>query len=95
MIKTNMKVSASLNLSGPGTYGVTATGITLTLPVWTSWPDLESIKIKDLTGQSNPNITVKCADGGTIDGDGSVTLTQAFESLTFDPFINGNTWTVS
>jgi hypothetical protein len=88
------QVSISQQINSPGTYGVTATGVTLTLPVWGGWWSGGSWKVKDLTGNANPNITI-VATGGTIDGQASVTITQPYESLTLDPFMSGNTWTIS
>lgn len=94
-MRANSKVSFSTTLSGPGTYGVVTSGITITLPQWTLWKELGSIIIKDLTGEPNPNITVQAWNGGLIDGAASIVLTNAFESVTFDPFLNGNTWTAA
>jgi len=90
----NMQVSASQTANNPGTYGVITPGVTLTLPNWGGWWTGGSWKVKDLTGVANPNITV-VATGGTIDGKASVTLLHAYESLTFDPFLGGDTWTIS
>lgn len=95
MSRTNLIVSTNYTVSGPGTYGVNATGVTITLPTWTQWTDISSVKIKDLTGNSNPNITIVPWTGGTIDGQSSIVINQAYESLTFDPFLGGNTWTIS
>lgn len=94
-MKNNQTISTSITISGPGTYGVLTTGITITLPNWTFWKTLGSVIIKDLTGAGNPNITVQAfpGGGGLIDNAASTVLTNAFESVTFDPFLNGNTWT--
>ena len=94
MIRTNAKIYASATLSGPGTYQLMAANLTVTLPTWLQWPELGSIIIKDGTG-SNPNCTVLAAGGGTIDGQSSASMTVAYESLTFNPFLHGNTWTLA
>jgi hypothetical protein len=94
--RINAALSASTTISGPGTYGVTTAGVTISLANWTNWSDLSSVKVKDLTGVSNPNITVQAfpGGGGTIDGQPSIVISQAFESLSFAPFLNGNQWVI-
>ena len=94
MIRQDVEVFVDTHLSGPGVCALMAAGLTITLPTWTDWPEKLSIKVKDMTG-SNPNCTVVAAGNGLIDGQTSTTLTNAYESLTFDPFEGGNTWTLA
>ena len=91
----NLKVSATMILGSPGVYDVTTAGITLTLPNWSGWATLDNIKINDESGSANPNITIAAPSGGSIDGQASIVISEANESLTFDPLTGGNTWTVS
>ena len=99
MKRTNLIVTTNFTVSGPGTYGVNANNVTIKLPTWTHWvaadADTNSVTIKDITGVPNPNITVLPWPGGTIDGQTSIIISDGFESLTLDPFLGGNTWTVS
>lgn len=94
-MRNNKKIFISTTISGPGTYGVMTPGITITLPKWTFWKVLGSVIIKDLTGASNPNITVKAWTGGLIDASSSLNFPTAFESVTFDPFLDGTSWTAA
>lgn len=59
---TPQVVSASATVSAPGLYLITTAGVTITLA--SNWPVGGRATIKDMTGSSNPNITVT----GTIDG---------------------------
>ena len=94
MIRQDVQAFIDTHLGGPGTCAVMAANITITLPTWTAWPEKQSIIIKDMTG-SNPNCNIVAAGNGLIDGQASVTLNQAYESLTLDPFQGGNTWTIA
>jgi len=93
-IRIYVKAFVDTHLSGPGVCTLMAPNLTITLPTWTTWAEKDSIEIKDMTG-SNPNCTVVAAGNGLIDGQTSTTLTNAYESLTFDPFEGGNTWTLA
>jgi hypothetical protein len=93
-LATNIVINSSTTISGPGTYGVATPNITITLPNWTLWTFLGDVRIKDLTGQSNPNITIQPfpGDGGTIDNLSSVSITTPLGALILAPFMGGNQW---
>jgi hypothetical protein len=95
-VQTNLVIRQNQTISSPGSYGVLNPGITITLGNWTLWAEPGQVKIKDLTGQSNPNITVIPfpGGGGTIDGQQSATIMVANEALAFTPFLNGNQWII-
>jgi hypothetical protein len=92
---TNLKITTSQTLGAPGVYDVQTTGITLTLPNWGNWANPASIIINDETGANSPNITVNAPAGGFIDAVASMTISEAYASITFDPLTGGNTWTAS
>jgi hypothetical protein len=94
MIRVDVQASSNTNLGGPGVCALMVSGLRIVLPTWNNWPDKEHIIVKDMTG-ANPNCTVTAAGNGLIDGQASVTLTNAYESLTFEPFEGGNTWTIA
>lgn len=72
------EISTSRTITTPGTYIVTATGISITLSG--SWTALGSVTIKDFTGQANPNFTVT----GPIDlATRTVPYSSQFQAYTF------------
>jgi hypothetical protein len=94
MIRTDVQAFIDTHLGGPGTCAVMAPNLNIVLPTWTTWPEKDSVEVKDMTG-SNPNCTITAAGNGLIDGQPSVTLNNAYESLTFEPYQAGNTWTIA
>ena len=93
MIRVDVNAFINTNLGGPGVCALMAPNLTITLPTWNQWPEKESIKVKDMTGNP-PNCTIVAAGNGTIDGQASVTMNIAYEELTFEPFEGGNTWLI-
>jgi hypothetical protein len=93
MIRQDVEAFINTHLGGPGVCIIMAPNLMITLPTWSQWPEKGSITVKDMTG-ANPNCTVVAAGLGLVDGQGSVTLTRPYESLTFDPFEGGNTWVI-
>ena len=93
MIRQDVQAFVNTHLGGPGMCTLMAPGLTITLPTWADWPEKGNIKVKDMTGTS-PSCTIVAAGNGLIDGQPSVTLSQAYEELTFEPFQGGNTWTI-
>jgi hypothetical protein len=96
MLDQLITVSASRRTSGPGTYVVIQTGVTVTLENWNYWDDPDAdIIIKDMTGNAAPNITVVASGAGAaIDGGGSASINTAYEGMRFIPYKNGTTWLV-
>jgi hypothetical protein len=94
MIRQDVQAFINTHIGAPGTCYVMAPNLTITLPTWTDWPEKEPVIVKDMTG-SNPNCTIVAAGNGLIDGQPSVILNQANESLTLDPYQGGNTWAIA
>jgi hypothetical protein len=88
-------ITVSQGINGDGPFMVSVNGLTLTLPLWAATGPGKKVTVKDVTGATNPNITVVATNGGTIDGQSSVVLSQAYESLTFVPYTNGNNWIIT
>jgi hypothetical protein len=89
-------VTGNRPTGGPGIYFAMVSGLTITLETWAHWPDASKhIMVKNAPGVTNTTVLAPQVPGGLIDGLSAALLPNANESLTFTPFQNGVTWSVS